>query len=219
MRFLGQRGTVAVLLAGLSLLSGCGGGDGGGTGQTGTSASPQQTGTGTEVVTAAAACPGSGTECTGPTIVRTDQGIGVTDFGVQVYGISTNDLLTPNPAPQVAYGLRPATGGMADVRVSKATDGRLASVTLLLSNLGLSWDGKTERPRIIETFETRQGRVQLDANGLAVRQPLPAATDLSFFDFGKKGVNGTQANYANNIYFPRTEPVRCPFCQIGRAHV
>ena len=32
MRFLGQRGTVAVLLAGLSLLSGCGGGDGGGTG-------------------------------------------------------------------------------------------------------------------------------------------------------------------------------------------
>jgi len=210
MRFLGQRGAVAVLLVGLSLLSGCGGGssDGGGTVQSGTSVSPQQTGTGTQA--GAAACPGSGTECTGATILRTDQGIGVTDAGVQVYGISTNDLLTPNPAPQIAYGLRPATGGMADVRVSKAADGRLASVTLLLSNLGLSWDGKTERPRIIETFETRQGRVQLDANGLAIRQPLPAATDLNFFDFGRNGINGTQANYANNVYFPRTEPVRCP---------
>lgn len=212
MGFLGQRGTAAVLpavlLAGLSLLTGCGGGDDGGTGQSGTSVSPQQTGT--QAVSTAAACPGSGTECTGATILRTDQGIGVTDFGVQAYGISTNDLLTPNPAPQQAYGLRPATGGQADLRVSKAADGRLASVTLLLSNLGLSWDGKTERPQIIETFETRQGRVQLDANGLAVLQPLPAATDLSFFDFGRRGTNGTQANYANNVYFPRAEAVRCP---------
>jgi len=212
MGFLGQRGTAAVLpavlLAGLSLLTGCGGGDDGGTGQSGTSVSPQQTGT--QAVSTAAACPGSGTECTGATILRTDQGIGVTDFGVQVYGISTNDLLTPNPAPQQAYGLRPATGGQADLRVSKAADGRLASVTLLLSNLGLSWDGKTERPQIIETFETRQGRVQLDANGLAVLQPLPAATDLSFFDFGRRGTNGTQANYANNVYFPRAEAVRYP---------
>jgi hypothetical protein len=208
MRFLGQRGTVAVLLAGLSLLSGCGGSgsDGGSTGQTGTSVTSQETGT----IGTATACPGSGADCTGTTILRTDQGIGVTNFGVQVYGTSTNDLLTPNPAPQIAYGLLPATGGVADVRVSKATDGRLASVTLLLSNLGLSWDGKTERPRIIETFETRQGRVQLDANGLAVLAPLPAATDRSFFDFGTKGANGTQANYANNVYFPRTEAVRCP---------
>jgi hypothetical protein len=138
MRFLGQRGIIAVLLAGLSLLSGCGGGDDGSTGQSGTSGSPQQMGTGAQGVTAAAACPGSGTECTGATILRTDQGISVTDFGVQVYGTSTNDLLTPNPAPQQAYGLRPATGGQADLRVSKAADGRLASVTLLLSNLGLS---------------------------------------------------------------------------------
>ena len=100
MRFLGQHGTVAVLLAGLSLLSGCGGSgsDGGSTGQTGTSVTSQETGT----TGTATACPGSGADCTGTTILRTDQGIGVTDFGVQVYGTSTNDLLTPNPAPQIA---------------------------------------------------------------------------------------------------------------------
>ena len=57
---------------------------------------------------------------------------------------------------------------------------------------------------------SRFPRVQLDTNGLAVLQPLPAATDLSFFDFGRRGANGTQTNYANNVYFPRTEAVRCP---------
>jgi hypothetical protein len=58
--------------------------------------------------------------------LRTDNGIAVTTSGVQVYGVSTNDLLTPNPSPGTAYGLQLATGGMADLRVSKAADGRLA---------------------------------------------------------------------------------------------
>ncbi len=204
MSFVGKRRSIAVLFFLTSLLSACGG-SGSDTSTSSTSVpSAQQSSASTP------SCPGNGLECSGNSILRTDNGIAVTTSGVQVYGVSTNDLLTPNPSPGTAYGLQPATGGMADLRVSKAADGRLASVTLLLSKLGLSWDGTNERPLIIETFEPRQGRVQLDANGLASFSALPLATDLDFFDFGKKGASGTQAHYANNIYFPRSEPVRCP---------
>ncbi len=206
MSFVGKRSACAVLFALLGSLSGCGGG-GGGDGDGGpadTVLLPQQGST------SAMVCPTDDMACTGDLILHTDHGISVTASGVQVYGISTNDLLTPNPAPTLAHGLRPATGGIADVRISKAADGRLATVSLLLSKLGLSWDGKTERPLIIETFSPTQGRVQLDQAGLARLEPLPSFTDLNFFDFAKKGAAGTQAHYANNIYFPRTEPVRCP---------
>lgn len=206
MSFVGKRRSSAALFLLTSLLSACGGS--GSDGSTSSSAPAvtlaQQSSASTPT------CPGSGMACSGSSIVRTDNGIAVTPSGVQVYGTSTNDLLTPNPSPGTAYGLQIATGGMADLRVSKAADGKLASVTLLLSKLGLSWDGTKERPLIIETFEPRQGRVQLDANGLASLSALPLSTDLDFFDFGKKGASGTQAHYANNIYFPRSEPVRCP---------
>ena len=201
MSFVGKRGACAVLLALLGSLSGCGGGGDGGPDDT--VLLPQQSGT------SAVTCPASDMACTGDSVVQTDHGISVTASGVQVYAISTNDLLSPNPAPTLAYGLRPATGGMADVRISRAADGRLATVTLLLSKLGLSWDGKTERPLIIETFSPTQGRVQLDKAGLAQLEALPSFTDLNFFDFARRGAGGTQAHYANNIYFPRTEPVRC----------
>ena len=201
MSFVGKRGACAVLIALLGSLSGCGGGGDSGPGDT--VLLPQQSGT------SAVTCPASDMTCTGDSVVQTDHGISVTASGVQVYAISTNDVLSPNPAPTLAYGLRPATGGMADVRISKAADGRLATVTLLLSKLGLSWDGKTERPLIIETFSPTQGRVQLDKAGLAQLEALPSFTDLNFFDFARKGAGGTQAHYANNIYFPRTEPVRC----------
>lgn len=204
MSFMGKRSACAALLALMSLLSGCGGGGDGDGGSGDTVLLPQQSSTN------AMSCPANGMECTGERILHTDHGIAVTESGVQVYAMSTNDLLTPNPAPTLAHGLRPATGGIADVRISKAADGRLASVTLLLSKLGLSWDGKTERPLIIETFAPQQGRVQLDSNGLATLGALPPASDLTFFDFAQKGVGATQAHYANNIYFPRSEPVRCP---------
>lgn len=203
MSVVGKRSTCAMLLALLPLLSGCGGGDG----------SPQESGAVSlpqESSTSAMHCPVNGMECSGDRIVRTDHGITVTGSGLQIYGVSTNDLLSPNPTPTQAYGLRPATGGIADVRITKAADGRLASVTLLLSQLGLSWDGTTERPLIIETFSPQPGRVQLDQRGVAVLSPLPAATDLTFFDFARKGASGTQAHYANNVYFPREQAVRCP---------
>lgn len=203
MSFAGKRSACGMLLALMSLLSGGGGGDGG-PDVSGAVLLPQQSDTSTMD------CPASGMECTGERILQADNGVSVTASGVQVYAISTNDLLTPNPSPTLAYGLRPATGGIADVRITKAADGRLTSVTLLLSKLGLSWDGKTERPLIIETFSTAQGRVQLDQNGLARLETLPSFTDLNFYDYARRGASGTQAHYANNSFFPRSEPVRCP---------
>lgn len=208
MSFLGKGSRGAALLVWVLLLGGCGGGDGGG--EVGSNRQGSPVIVPTQNSDGTMRCPGSDVECTGNRVLRTDHGIMVTASGMQVYATSTNDLLSPNPAPRLAYGLRPATGGIADVRVSKAADGRLASVTLLLSGLGLSWDGTRERPPIIETFSPRQGRVEFDSEGLARLIALPPTTDLNFFDYGTKGAGGTQAHYANNIYFPRSEPVRCP---------
>ncbi len=103
----------------------------------------------------------------------------MTTSGVQTYAISTNDLLQPNPAPGIAYGLQPATGGLADLRVKRDATGLTSGVTLLLSKFGLSWDGTTERPLVIETFETKQGRVQLNSAGIATLLPLPPPTDIN----------------------------------------
>jgi hypothetical protein len=88
-------------------------------------------------------------QCSGDSIIRIDNGIAVTTTGVQTYAISTNDLLQPNPAPGSAYGLQPATGGLADLRVKRDATGQSATITLLMSRLGLSWDGISERPLII----------------------------------------------------------------------
>lgn len=151
---------------------------------------------------------GSNVQCSGDTILRTDNGIAVTTSSVQTYGISTNDLSGINPAQ--AYGLKPASGGLAEVRVGRNDSGGVQSVALLLSKLGLSWDGKNERPLIIETFETRMGRTELDDKGKISFVALPPSTDLDFYDFATKGAAGTQSHYANNTYFPRSEPVRCP---------
>lgn len=148
--------------------------------------------------------------CSGESILSTANGIALTASGVQTYGISTNDLITPNPDPTQAYGLKPATEGKVEVRLQRDTKGVIESVALLMSNMGLSWDGKNERPPVIETFSTRQGRAQLDSKGLVTFGPLPPTSDQNFYDYATKGAAGTQANYANNIYFPRSELVRCP---------
>jgi hypothetical protein len=196
--------TAAALGIMLGLLTGCGSGDS----VTGAS-NPGVTGQGGGDVTASA-CPEADAECSGGSLLRTDGGIGVTENGVQVYAVSTNDLVTPNPSPSIAVGLLPQTGGLAQIRFKRDADGQALSSLLLLNNFGLSWDGRTERPLIIETFEKRQGRVQLDREGKVVFSALPPFGDLQFYDFALKGAAGTQSNYANNIYFPRTEPVRCP---------
>ncbi len=185
------------------LLGGCGSGDGGGPG--GGSVIPSE-----QSSTTTMNCPEAGSQCTGRSQLRTDSGIAVTASGVQVYAVSTNDLEVPNTTPAVAFGLQPATGGIADIRVKRDANGLVNHVALVLSQLGLSWDGQNERPTIIETFLAQPGRVQMDASGNITTAVLPPSSDLGFFDFARKGKAGTQAHYANNAYFPRDEPIRCP---------
>ena len=192
------------------LLAACGGGDSGqpiNLASNGQQTTAQQNSTQPTVMN----CVEGGTEhCTGNTILRVDNGVAVTASSVQTYGVSTNDLTSPNPAPAQAYGLKLATGGLAEVRVKHNDSGVVESVAVLLSQLGISWDGKQDRPLIIETFETRMGRTVIDDKGKISFVALPPATDLDFYDYAKKGAAGTQSHYANNTYFPRSEPVRCP---------
>lgn len=217
------------------VIAGCGGGGGGsttaapdtgtntggtntgGTNTGGTNTGGTNTGTGPAAVPAttqmAMSCVGgTGMQCSGNTIIRTENGIALTSSGVQVYGKSTSDLLTPNPDTTKAVGFAPASGGTAEMRITKdATTGAVSSPALLLQNLGLSWDGKIDRPQIVETFMTASGRALLNADRSISTVALPASSDLTFWDYATKGQGATQANYANNSYFPRTgNPVRCP---------
>ncbi len=156
-------------------------------------------------------CPdGANYLCSGNSIVRTENGVALTNSGVQVLGRSTSDLLTPNPTRTGAYGLAASSAGMAEVRLAKDSTGAVSTIAMLLKDLGLMWDGKTERPQIIEAFQKTQGRVQLGSSGALVFSALPPSTDLTFYNFATAGVTATQGNYANNAYFPRTgNPSRC----------
>ncbi len=152
---------------------------------------------------------GAAYQCSGDSILRTDYGVGLMRSGVQVYGRSTSDLATPIADRTRAIGLAPASGGVAEMRVAKDAGGRLSSVALILRNLGLSWDGRTERPVTVETFNPTRGRTVLGPEGALTAVTLPPSSDFSFFDGSARGAAGTQANYANNRYFPRSEPLRC----------
>lgn len=223
---------VALLAAGV--LSACGGGGGGDTvaPATGGSTTPGSATPGTTTpgdtttpttpttnaplpaavgtASMAMACPdGANFQCSGGTLIRSENGIALTSSGVQAYGMSTSDLANPIIVKTSASGFAPASGGLAEIRVAKDSNGTISSPVMLLSKLGLSWDGKTDRPLIIETFSTTQGRTSLTSGGAVVSSGLPASSDLSFYDFATLGTAGTQANYANNRYFPRATPSRC----------
>ena len=148
-------------------------------------------------------------QCSGSSIIRIDNGVALTSSGVQTYGKSTNDLATPNESINRAFGLTVASGGIAEIRLDKDSNGLVSKAAVLLSNFGISWDAKTDRPQILETFATTQGRVMLDANGALTFGTLPDSSDLTYYDYALKGAAATQTNYANNVYFPRTNPSRC----------
>lgn len=155
-------------------------------------------------------CPGGASvQCSGGTIIRTENGIALTSSGVQAYGQSTSDLANPIIVKTSASGFAPASGGVADIRVSKDANATPSSPVVILRNLGLSWDGKVDRPPIVETFNPTQGRTGLAADGAVSSSPLPPPTDLSHYNFATLGPAATQSNYANNRYFPRPEPSRC----------
>lgn len=154
---------------------------------------------------------GSAYQCSGSSIIRHENGVALTSSGVQVYGKSTNDLVTPIANETTAYGLTLASGGVADVRVNKDGSGTISNAAMVLNNFGISFDGIHERPPIIETFRTTQGRTLLASNGAIAFDSLPDSSNLNYYDYATKGPAATtQADYANNQYFPRTTPTRCP---------
>jgi len=132
-----------------------------------------------------------------------DNGVTATGSGVQVFGKSTQDESIS------ASGLTVATGGLAEVRVSKNSDGSVSNLALLLSNIGISWDKVNERPQIIETFNAAPGRTVLGSDGTISSLALPDSSDLSYYDYAILQKDATKANYANNRYFPRSAPSRC----------
>lgn len=237
----GIRPLCAALIA-AAVLTACGGGGGGSTtaaqtdtttssggtpstgggtpstgGSTPSTGTPPSTGTTTSPTAVAGAttmscADGPAFQCSGGGIIRTDNGVGLSSSGVQVYGKSTSDLAENNTLKTSASGFALESGnGVAEVRVAKDSAGTVTTAAVLLSNLGLSWDGRTERPPIIETFRTVQGRVELNTSGALTFMTLPDPSNLSFYDVATRGTSGTQANYANNAYFPRTgNPSRCP---------
>lgn len=154
-------------------------------------------------------CPeGDGYQCSGGDIIKVDNGIALTRSGVETYGKATSDYQTATPAAS-ASGFMAAQGaddkGVAEIRIKKGTDGAISSSAVILKNLGLSWDGTTERPAIIETFNTTLGRTVMKSDGT-----LSNETTFPTFDYNSTTHTGTQASYANNRYFPRAAPSTCP---------
>ena len=141
-------------------------------------------------------------QCSGASNLHIDNHIAVTASGVHTYGVSTSDFLTKatltNPV-----GLKIASGGTVEVRTNRSKNSTPSDPILILSNIGLSWDGKTERPPIIETFSQTSKRVELSSNGALLSKALPQLDDVSFYDYATLRAAATQIHYANNVYFPR----------------
>lgn len=152
---------------------------------------------------------GPGYQCSGNGIHRIENNISLSRSGVHAVAMSSSDLAQPNLHKTTAFGMLPAVGGGVELRIAKDANGA-SSATMLLRNLGLSWDGESQRPPIIETFRTAQGRIGINGNGTLSVLTLPDPSNLAFYDYATKTVSATQANYANNVYFPRADnPSRC----------
>ena len=192
MKFSNGSGAVFALLT--AVLAGCsgGGGDGGSTflGSGGTTSS---------------SCPTGVSACSGAVVGNPIGTIKLTSNGLQAIAISASDLASGDTNTTEAFGLLPTTDGLADIRVLRDADANISAVDLLLSDLKLYWDSKTERPKIIENFGITRGRVQLGAQGMSTMTTLPAQGD-PFWDNNPVSFTGTQEHYANNHYFERAAP-------------
>ncbi|WP_019142462.1 hypothetical protein [Noviherbaspirillum massiliense] len=207
LRFRASR--LAPALIAISMLSSCGGGGGGGGSSSGDGSFTSPSGETKDLPQMTMSCIDA-TQCSGGSVIRVDNGVALTSSGVQVYGISTSDLANPIIDKTNAHGLALASGGITEVRVDKDGNGGVTRLALILRQLGISWDDKTERPPIVETFQNTQGRIRLGSNGTIVPEPLPPSSDLVFYDWASKRAAGTQLHYANNRYFPRDgNPPRC----------
>ena len=147
-------------------------------------------------------------QCSGASNLQIDNHITVTASGVHTYGVSNPGGFSKT-SPVNPVGLTLASGGTVEVRSGRSKNNAPSDVALILSNLGLSWDGTSERPPIIETFSPTSKRVELSSNGFLLNKDLPALNDVNFFDFALRGTAATQSHYANNVYFPRPQDAAC----------
>lgn len=198
------RRSTTVMLAACMSVAGCGGSSDSGDQFLGNSSSNP--------------CAAGVSACSGDTESGRIGALKLTASGIQVSAASTNDLLaTPGQRgtdAQLAYGLTPLEQGLAELRVTRAADDTVSAVNLRLAGFGLSWDGVHERPAILDTFGLARGRIQ-PGTGMATLAALPAASDTAFWNNDPAARTGTQANYANNIYFAR-EPITA-HCDQGDA--
>lgn len=217
---------VAAMIA-ASLLSACGGGGGGSDDTPGTNTPSQggsTTGPGTtnpgtnnpgptvDAQRTTMHCfEGSGVQCSGETVLQTAGGVVLTNSGVQVIARSTSDELPTNPSATTPTGMRLFDEGTADIRLGKSSAGQANAISVLLRDLAVRWgaDSGAQRPTIIETFSTTQGRFRINDAGVVERVALPPSSDTQFYDFATRGAAGTQANYANNVYFPKSASTVC----------
>ncbi len=205
----------ALTSAAAAVLIACGGGGGGGGSTTPTPVVPATAPLPTDITgvsTSMSCVDGTGWQCSG-TQLRTDNGVTLTNSGVQAYGRSTSDLVPGNANPTTATGLEPTSGGTVEMRFKRTIPGNFAVTRagMIMTNLGISWDSANPRPPAIEVFEPTQGVTKLNTDGtLSWANTLPPPNDMSYYNWQGLGANATQANYANNRYFPRTAPVICP---------
>ncbi len=187
-----------------AIVAACGGGGGGEAAsqlrQVPDAAKPAADGTVTTM-----SCVGGNADnlCSGDAVLRTHSGVRLTSSGVFVYGQSTTDGVVANDAT----GLNPVSAedaAVAEIRVHRASGGgAVDGAAMLLSDVGITWNGTDQRPRIIEAFERRtKGVTELDGTGAIVTsRALPPATDTSYYNYVPLTGAGTPENYANNRYF------------------
>jgi hypothetical protein len=210
-----RAGAIATLLIGLAacsdgsgisgVASGFGSGSGSSTGNSGVvSSSPIGGGSG-GTTNGQSTCPSGVSACSGEALGVSVGNIQLSKNGLQTIGFSTSDLLPTNNNTAEAYGLMPTNEGFAELRVLHDTDANISAVDLLLSQLKLLWDGRTERPQIIENFGLKRGRVQLGERGMSTLLTLPPQSD-PFWDNNASTFAGTKDHYANNHYFERPAP-------------
>ncbi len=200
-----------------AVVAACGGGGGGGDAasalrQVPDAAKPSALPDGT---TTTMTCVGGNTEnrCSGDSVLRIeDNGVRLMSSGVFVYGQSTADGINVSDSA----GLDPIfarDSAVAEIRMHRAPGtGAVDGAAMLLTDIGITWNGTAQRPRIIEAFEGKTtGVTELDAGAIVTSRALPPSTDTSYYNNNAATKTGSPENYANNRYFacPTLPAVQC----------
>lgn len=160
-------------------------------------------------------CVGGNTEnrCSGDSVLRTeDNGVRLMSSGVFVYGQSTTDGINVSDSA----GLDPIfarDSAVAEIRMHRASGtGAVDGAAMLLTDIGITWNGTAQRPRIIEAFEGKTtGVTELAGDAIVTSRPLPLLSDTLYYNNNAVTKAGSPENYANNRYFacPTLPTVQC----------